>query len=311
MQKRWAALMELAAESHGLVTLRQTEDCGVTRQTMARHFESHGWVRVAPGVYLAPGYQLSPWVRARAVDLAVTALDPELAPLGAVSHRTAAAFHGLIDRVRLPIDYTTHLNCSKRPPKTRIRRARWLEESSIVEIAGVHALAPEPMFATLSTGCAVDELVQLLRTAHRLRVCTPDQMWAWLPSAPQLPRLQRLVTALHNVGVELTHSDAEQLGRALLRAAGFRPAPSPVTVYDERGPIAEIDIPLMDEKIAIVVDGPHHDDPDQRRFDDDQRLRLQMQDWLIIRVDLHRLRHQPNAFISQVRMATAQRRNAG
>lgn len=306
MEQRWAQLLLAAKSFYGLVTLRQAEALGISRQALAHALHREGWVRVCPGVYLAPGFSLSPRVRAAAVDLAVTGLaeDP---PLGAVSHRTAAALHGLTASVRTPIDYTAHINCSKRPPQARVRRARWLSEAMIGTVSGIHVLHPEPMFGTLASCCEVPELSSFLRKAHQLRVSTPTKVRRWLASAPNLPRLTRLFRALDEVEQELTHSDDEQLARKHLRQAGLVPAQTPVLVHDDRGPVAEVDIAFVDEKVAVPIDGPHHDDADQRRFDDDQRLRLQMLGWLIVRADLHRVRYQPEAFVSQVRAALAHR----
>ncbi len=67
--------------------------------------------------------------------------------------------------------------------------------------------------------------------------------------------------------------------------------------------VAKVDIVFLAEKVIVEVDGPHHDETDQRRFDEDQRQRLEELGWIVVRADEIRLKDQPQVFIQHVRRA--------
>jgi predicted transcriptional regulator of viral defense system len=81
-------LAKLAEAQHGLVTLDQTRQLGISRQTLDRLVASGRLVRVAPRVFLVHGAPFT-WQRRILAECLSVGTD------AVVSHRSAAALYGL------------------------------------------------------------------------------------------------------------------------------------------------------------------------------------------------------------------------
>jgi predicted transcriptional regulator of viral defense system len=84
------AIAGLAARQHGVVNRRQLLDAGVSDKAMERRLRSGHLVRLHRGVYAVGHAQLRPEGRWLAAVLAA-------GPGAALSHRSAAALHGVRD----------------------------------------------------------------------------------------------------------------------------------------------------------------------------------------------------------------------
>src|ERR1700722_15639661 len=81
------SLRLLAANQHGLFTLRQARDLGATSSAL-RNAVARGWLRpVRRGVYAFAGRRPSAWESVVAASLAAGSA-------AVISHRSAAAIHG-------------------------------------------------------------------------------------------------------------------------------------------------------------------------------------------------------------------------
>jgi len=122
-------LADLAAEQWGLVTTAQARSVGVSPQAVAR-LTNHGALeRMTHGVYRVTGAPPSPLDSLRAAWLA---LDPgrraserlrDQAP-AVVSHRSAAAIHGLGDLEADELEFTSAERKQTRRPDIRIHRGQ-------------------------------------------------------------------------------------------------------------------------------------------------------------------------------------------
>lgn len=118
MEAVHAAIADLARRQHGLVTLVQALELGLTPDAVAWLVHTGRWVRVASGVYRINGTPLT-W-RGRTLAPALAA-----GPDAVVSHRSAAAVWGL-DGFEPPqvVDITLPPGRRPRVKGTRLHQSR-------------------------------------------------------------------------------------------------------------------------------------------------------------------------------------------
>lgn len=294
---RWAVLAETAASQFGLIAVWQAGELGLSRQLVASRAAREGWTRVVHGVYALPAQQLTPLAQIKAVELA-------LRNRGLASHRAAAFAWGLTKRLHRPVEFIVPPNCSLRVSGAHIRRQGKLLDGDATRRHGIWTTAPARTICLLAAVWSVTELASGIATAHRLRLLTPATLEHTVHASAWFAGRRRLCEAQEQLRREgLCHSSWERLGREVLRGAGLRPHPTPFVVEDDQGIVAELDIAFPKWRVGIPVDGPHHLQAAQKRADDDQRLRLQLLDWLLVPTDETRLRQQPQVFLRQVQSA--------
>ncbi|MGH3665922.1 MAG: hypothetical protein ACRDU8_07530 [Egibacteraceae bacterium] len=295
--ERWASLAELAASQFGLIAVWQAGEFGISRQLLSVRAKEEGWHRPLRGVYLLPAHSLTPLARVKATELA-------LRVRGLASHQTAAFVWGLSSRVGRRLEFIVPPASSLCVQGARLRRRdlRWTDGAA--RKRGIWTIAPAPTICSLAETSTVPQLTSTIATAHRLRLAAPSGIDAVATTLQRFPGCARLRAALADLARQgLSHSSWERLARRVLDGGGFTPHPTPHTVEDGSGLVAELDIAFPEWKVGIPVDGPHHLDPNQKRADDDQRLRLQLLGWLLVPTDEARLRDQPKVFLRQVESA--------
>lgn len=294
-------LAALAATQFGLIATWQAEQFGVTRQALAHRVKEHGWTRVRPGVFLLPGHQMTSLTQLKAAELS-------FAGGGVAAGRAAAYAWGLLPRLYRPLEFIVPPGCSRRPTGTRVRESKWLATNDPVMTRSINVPSTAWTICTCGPTATVPDLKRIITLADRKRLCPRSTVRATVDAHPTFKGRRFVGQALRELeGEGLSHSDLERLGRRLLRKAGFTPHNRPHTVKHEGSFVAELDIAFLAEQVGIPIEGPHHFEPDQKRADDDQRQKLVLLGWLLVPADEHRLKHQPEVFIRQVRDALAAR----
>src|SRR5436305_4667285 len=79
-----SAIVTLAERQHGIVTLNQARDAGLTRSAVLHRVATGAWERVGTGVYRLAGSR-------RTWEQRLNALVLASGPVAAASHRSAAA----------------------------------------------------------------------------------------------------------------------------------------------------------------------------------------------------------------------------
>jgi very-short-patch-repair endonuclease len=298
----WAQLAALAATQHGLVATWQAAELGVTRQRLAYRAEEHGWKRVRPGVFLLPGHGLPPVAILKAAELAFRT-D------GIATGRAAAFVWELIPRLHRPLEFMVLPGCSRRPQGTSVRECRWLADNEPILRRNLWVPSVEWTICSCGHRVPVPQLKRMISLADRKRLCPQSGVRAAVEANPTFKGRRFVRQALRELAGEgLSHSELEKLGRRRLRAAGLTPHRRPHTVEHGGRFVGEIDIAFLDELVGVPIDGPHHFEADQKRADDDQRHKLTLLGWLLVPADEHRLVHEPEVFIRQVRAALDARR---
>ena len=293
----WATLAEIAAAQSGLVAAWQAAEVGINRQTLANRARAEGWQRAVRGVYLMPGHTLAPLQQITAVQLALRGRS-------LASHRTAAFLWDLTPRLYRPVEFIVPPDTSLRVAGAQLRRCRVAVMDDRRLRRGVWTSAPALTLCQLSAVWSVTQLASGIATAHRLRLTTPGGVEAvadWVGRFAGCHRLRAALRQLQEDG--LVHSGWERMARQALREGGFVPHPKPYVVEDDTGFVAELDIAFPEWKVGIPIDGPHHLEADQRRADEDQRLRLRLLGWLLVPADIVRITEQRAVFLRDVERA--------
>jgi predicted transcriptional regulator of viral defense system len=145
---------EYAADQGGLVTTAQAKLVGVDGVTLRRLVDSGLLEHVTHGVYGMPAAMAAEHVPERAAWLRLAAGRPgwERQPLdpdgGVLSHRSAAALHGLGDVVTDGVELTVPRRRASRDPQVRLRIAK-LTEDEVTSVAGLPVTTAERTIADL------------------------------------------------------------------------------------------------------------------------------------------------------------------
>jgi very-short-patch-repair endonuclease len=247
-------------------------------------------------VYVNPGVELTPLVRARAGWLWSRRR-------GIIAGLSASAVHGaewVDDSAPLEI-----FHCNRNPlPGIQVRGDR-LEDDEIIEVDGIPVTTPAR--TALDLGCwyptneavaAIDALLQ----ATNLKVSDVELLTHRYPARRGI-RGARVAASLADPGAQ---SPKETWLRLLLTRAGLRRPQTQIPVRDECGDlVGYLDMGWEDVKVAVEYDGEHHRKDrwqytwDIRRLETIERL-----GWIVVRVVAG---NRPPEIIGRVRAALARR----
>lgn len=247
-------------------------------------------------VYLSPGAELTPLVRARAGWLWSRRR-------GIVAGLSASALHGArwVD-IAAPLEI---LHSNRNPlPGLRVRGNR-IEDDEVALIDGVPVTTPARTALDLGcwypTGEAVAAIDDLLR-ASDLKVAEAEALVQRYPGRRGI-HLARNAIGLADPGAQ---SPKESWLRLLLIRVGLPRPQTQIPVQDEFGDvIAYLDMGWENLKVGVEYDGEQHrSDRRQYRWDIRRLEMLERLGWIVIRVVAG---DRPAEIISRVRAALARR----
>jgi predicted transcriptional regulator of viral defense system len=167
------ALAEVTEDQWGLFTRRQAESTGMAWTTLARLVNDNAAERIAHGVYRLRGTPAADHLALRAAWLQLAPDTPvwsRTAGQGVVSHRSAAALHGL---GHLPADdhhFTLPARRQSRRPDVHLHRAE-LAGGEVTNLGGLLVTRPARIAADLladreDPGAVAQVLADAFRGAH-------------------------------------------------------------------------------------------------------------------------------------------------
>jgi len=262
MHTRLAAVVTaLAAGQFGVVSWPQLRGAGVSGAVVT------GWVRagllhrIHPGVYAVGHATLTREARWLAGQLAC-------APDGRVTHWTAAVLLNLAS----PFDHRPHITVP--PSKGAQREGIRVHRSEIPER---DRLDIGPWKTTNWARAVLDcaditgrlRVEELLAAAHDLEIYDQQTIDAVIADAGGRRGLKRLIPAMEAIGERPTvyRSRSERRIDAQLVALGVPRPEVNVAIPRGDGRYIEIDLLWRAARLAVELDGPHHELPEQRARD--------------------------------------------
>jgi very-short-patch-repair endonuclease len=243
---------------------------------LTRHQVRTKFVPVHQDVYVSPGTELTPMIRAKACWL-------RSRRRGVLVGFSASAVHGArwISRARpAEINDTNH-----KPTRGVIARGGVLEDDEVCRRFGMAATTPERTALDLLCWYPADTAiaaVDSLARATRLKIADVELL-AERHRGRRGIKSARAALELVDAGAE---SPRETWLRLLITRSGFPRPQTQLPVYNEYGAlIAEVDMGYEDRKIAFEYEGDHHR-TDRTQFTKDIRRYEALTElgWIVIRV---------------------------
>jgi very-short-patch-repair endonuclease len=286
-----AAIAELAASQHGLVTRDQLAALGLGRGAI-EHRVARGVLHVVHrGVY-AVGHRLL--TRDGHRMAAVLAAGP-----GAVlSHRSAAALWGMRDTSRAAIEVTAAEKC--RRPRIEAHRAVLLPDEVTVR-RGIPVTTAARTLFDLATVLTPQQLEHAFNEAQVRRLTSPVSLADLLSRYPRRAgnAATRRVLATHAaMGETVTRSRLERRFLALIDAHAL-PRPRVNRIGDH----GELDAMWEDARLVVELDG-YATHGTRRAFEADRARdrALQVAGWRVVRITWRQLTTDADTIARQLRI---------
>lgn len=265
-------LRKLLDAQHGVVTLQQCRDGGLTRAELRVLVRSGRWKREAPSIYALADLD-STWMR----SLWIAQLHA--GPTSCISHQAAARLRGCEEAPSDVVSIICNTNARHGPAEVRRHRADDLRPDDIEEIDGLRVTTLVRTIIDLSTVMHIATLRTLVKREIVDQRVTAAEIGARFQERGSGRRGSvKLARVLDDVGpgADLARSRLEQLLDEVIRLAGL---PAPVHEYPLPGNGAVtgfVDRCWPDARWIIEADG-HRWHARQSRMEHDATRRLQAQ----------------------------------
>ncbi len=213
------AVGAVADAQHGVIARWQLADAGVTPAVLKARIANGHLLRLHTGVYAVGHRRLR---REGCWLAAVLAAGP-----GAVlSHRDAAALHGLRASNRARVDVTTRRRFRVRPTGIEMHHATALDPLDVTTLNAIPVTTVARTLVDLASVVAKDQLANALSEAERQQTLDVTAVEAAMARTRNRPgpghaRLRSTLDEHRRRGAQLTRSKLEDRFRALLDAHGI------------------------------------------------------------------------------------------
>lgn len=304
-EQGWRRMRPVLDEQHELITPQQARAVGVHQQTFRRMVDNGVLEPVEPRVF-GPAGQPRPWKR-RMLAVVLSAGDGAVA-----SHRSAARLLAIPTYEASPIEISV--------PSKR----KFTHETAIIhesrDVAWVPAWSIDRIPCTPPLRLAVDAGAVLGRTAYTTVVRelrrSHGVTWRQLTAIYRLHSrqgrngcgpLREQLERYH--GLEgIPDSTLEQQALDLMIDGGL---PVPVAQHEIQVPglpSFRIDFAYVAERIAVEIDGPHHELPDVEDYDRWRQRILEELGWEVLRFKEEDLVYRPGFVLGEILRALRNRR---
>jgi very-short-patch-repair endonuclease len=264
---------KLAADQHGVVSRGQLLDAGLSAKTVEVRLRQGRLLRLHPGVYAVGHAQLRQEGRWLAAVLAA-------GPGAALSHRSAAAVHGIRESGAVEVTTTRRVHVRG----VLIHHTTVLDAQDVTTQRGVRTTTVERTLVDLAAILPPAKAAKLLRETDRLGRLNAAALHAALERMKGRGgagrRALRAALAEHiRLATSLTRSELEDRFRALLDAHEL---PRPLTNHIIHG--MEIDAVWLEHRLAVELDGwAYHRDRGAFQEDRTRDARLTATGWAVLR----------------------------
>lgn len=270
-------IARVAARQHGVFTRAQALEAGCTPRAIAHRLRAGRWHLVHRGVYRMAGSRVTLQQQAMAACLAA-------GPKAFASYRTAAALLGL-RAAGDAIEVSVPPGSRRSRPGVRLHEFGYLLPGDVATVDGVPATSPTRTILDLAAVATPRELQEIVERALSRGLTTLGRLERRLTRAGGQGRsgvraLRHLIGTLPGDGTP--ESNLEWGFLRLFQRAGFlslRPQ-VPVTIQGRR---YRLDFADPDRRVAIEIDGRHHQLAARRRLDVERQEALESDDWTVLR----------------------------
>lgn len=238
----------LAARQHGTVARRQLVAIGITPSMIKARVKAGHLISLHRGIYAVGHRQLRPQGHWLAAVLAV-------GPGAVLSHREAAALHGLRPSNRSRVDVSTASRGHAGQPGIEIHHTATLEAQDITTVEGIPVTTIARTLVDLAYVVPKDHLAKALREADHLRVTDLKAIRAALKQTRHRPgpghaALTAVLDEHRRRGTQLTRSVLED---RFLQLADRHGLPRPRANFHIGS--HEVDVCWPAHRLAVEVDG--------------------------------------------------------
>lgn len=237
----------LAAAQHGVVTLAQLVELGLSGRSVQYRATIGRLHRIHRGVYAVGHRKLSPDGMRLGAVLACS-------PFGALSHHSAAQMHGMRQGTGGRIDVTTTLRSRTAPKGVRIHGTRNLEAADITTIRAIPVTTVARTLVDLAAVLNADALERCVHQAEVLRVLDVGEVARALTRARGRRGTGALRRAIATPSPGTTRSPLERRFLALCRRGGL-PLPRLNVHLDVGDRLAEVDALWPEQRVVVELDG--------------------------------------------------------
>ncbi|MFF3299584.1 endonuclease domain-containing protein [Streptomyces sp. NPDC002908] len=290
----------------GILLTREVVATGVGPRQLHRSLNAQGWQRVVTGAWAAPGTELTPWLKARAVQI----LHPELT----LSHRGAATLHR-IELLREAVEFTAPDSPTGRRHGFQVHRVP-LAPGEVCVRHGLRATTPLRTLRDLLLGGPRDEALvavdsalgtRVVRGVRRTRLVTTDLLA--LACATHPTRRHRVPRAAGWLALAdpQSGSPAETVARLRMHDAGLHPV-SQADLVAPAGRRIRADFLFVREGVVVEIEGyAYHGSRDAHRRDLDRFNALSACPGvrLILRFPAAAVFRSPDRMLAEIRAALA------
>jgi very-short-patch-repair endonuclease len=291
-------LRALAERQHGVITRKQAQELGATRQHLRRRLESRDWEPVTSKVIRLVGTRRT--FRQRAMAAALDA-----GPDSAVSHESAAALWRLPGFLPGPLHVTQAVGRSGRASTlATLHRTCRLPEDHVSTVDGIPVTSPSRTVFDLAgvlhpgrTERALDNaLARRLTTMATLRTVTASLAAAGRGGSALM---RRLLDARAD-GYVAPESGLEARFLSIVRAAGL---PEPLRQRDlgGQGWVGRVDFVYPDKRLVVEIDsGLHHSTLLDETADAKRDGALREAGYRVVRVGEQEVWHRPQEVVRRL-----------
>lgn len=253
------------SRQHGLVTVGQLRELGLSEDAIRHRATSHRHVRARRGVLANPG--VAPTYEQSVLAAVLAAGETAFA-----SHDTAAWLWGLLRQAETPpIEVTTVLKRRPRVEGVTMHRSGLLIDPDVTRLRGIPVSTPERMVNDLSSRYSVHDLGVIIDDAVRRRLTSLGRISGLidrLPRAPgRSPLKLREALARRVPDCDRRESELEDFVFDAIRKFEL-PLPVPQHRVTVNGRRRRIDLCYVDQRLAVEPKGfGWH--ATRGRFDDD------------------------------------------
>lgn len=267
----------LAEAQHGVVSRRQLLASGLSPSMIKARVAAGTLIRIHASVYALGHRQLrreGHWLAA------VLACGPG----AALSHREAAALHGLRPSGRSRIDVTTPRRIRTGRPGIEVHHSTTLAVRDVTTVEGIPVTTVERTLADLADVVQRDSLAKALREAEHLRAVDLRDLRDAMARTRHRPgpghaRLTAVLEEHRHRGTQLTRSNLEDRLLALCERHGIS---RPHANFHVEG--TEVDACWPAHRLAVELDGwERHKDRDAFQRDRTKGNALMRAGWCVLR----------------------------